>query len=87
VTLLAGLPVGCATTVTLPADPHLLDLLRDGQSTEETVVLKLDLRTKKTWSKHLSQSTLEWDNPKPGVAVRSIDPPPLTNKPDYLLLA
>ena len=41
VTMLAGLLVGCATTVTLPADPHLLDFLRDGQSTKETVVLKL----------------------------------------------
>lgn len=39
--MLAGLLVGCATTVTLPADPHLLDFLRDGQSTKETVVLKL----------------------------------------------
>jgi hypothetical protein len=40
VMLLAGLLVGCATT-TLPADPHLLDFLQDGQSTKETVVLKL----------------------------------------------
>jgi len=39
--LLAGLLAGCATTATLPADPHLLDFLRDGQSTKETVVLKL----------------------------------------------
>ena len=41
VVMLAGLLAGCATTVTLPADPHLLDFLRDGQSTIEAVVLKL----------------------------------------------
>jgi hypothetical protein len=41
VTLLAGLLTGCATIVTRPADPHLLDCLRDGQSTKEAVVLKL----------------------------------------------
>jgi hypothetical protein len=41
VTILAGLLVGCATTAPPPADPHLLDFLRDGQSTKETVLLKL----------------------------------------------
>lgn len=39
--LLAGLLAGCLSTVPPPADPHLLDFLRDGQSTKETVVLKL----------------------------------------------
>ncbi len=39
--MLAAFLVGCATTVKLPADPHLLDFLRDGQSTKEAVVLKL----------------------------------------------
>jgi hypothetical protein len=41
VAVLAGLLAGCATIVTRPADPHLLDCLRDGQSTKEAVVLKL----------------------------------------------
>jgi hypothetical protein len=41
VTLLAGLLAGCTTSAPLPADPHLLDFLRDGQSTKQTVVLKL----------------------------------------------
>jgi hypothetical protein len=41
VTMLAGLLAGCATTAPLPADPHLLDFLQDGQSTKQTVVLKL----------------------------------------------
>ena len=41
VTMLAGLLAGCTTTVKLPADPHLLDFLRDGQSTKEAVVLHL----------------------------------------------
>ena len=41
VMMMAGWLGGCATTVTLPADPHLLDFLHDGQSTKETVVLKL----------------------------------------------
>ena len=40
--LLAGFLAGCATTAAPPpADPHLLDFLRDGQSTKEAVVLKL----------------------------------------------
>ena len=39
--MMAGWLGGCATTPPPPADPHLLDFLRDGQSTKETVVLKL----------------------------------------------
>ena len=39
--LLASLLAGCITTATLPADPHFLDFLRDGQSTKEAIVLKL----------------------------------------------
>ncbi len=39
--LLAALLQGCITPVHLPADPHLLDFLKDGQTTKEVVVLKL----------------------------------------------
>jgi hypothetical protein len=53
VATLAGLLAGCTTTAPPPADPHLLDFLQDGQSTKQTVVLKLGQPSSVLESRHI----------------------------------